>query len=176
MQLRDRSPDHAARQRREFSYTSERRYRLMVGGVVGALCWAILVSWVSVPAGAGASSHSAVDRQILAPAPVNLIIWAKKASTMTGSSMVVSIDGGEGEVISNLDEQMLVDLGSYEPGIHNFVLSDIVGYMIDQDGASQRVTSGGGKCAGQFYVSSFQKYYFLGVNTPDGMNFQCGSQ
>ena len=140
-------------------------------GALLALAAAALLSagWQWPPSRSATDSlHNAVS--------VKLLIWPKRAGTPTGASMDVSVDGTTRGSISNLDEQMVLDLGNLEPGIHQYQLTNIGMYMVDNDGGTDRRNDGNGKCAGQFYVQPFQTYYVLGVFTQDGIGFQCNVQ
>jgi hypothetical protein len=151
----------------EFVLSTEVLMRSTMRRIMFVLCAAVGTT-VAVAALAQSGGERAVT-----PVEVKLLIWAKRPGTASGSTMSVAVDGGKSTDIDNLDSQMLVDLGSLEPGIHQFALSHIIVYNVDQKGVTSRVPGTDGTCAGQFFVQPFQTYYLLGVNSQDGQSFQC---
>jgi hypothetical protein len=105
-----------------------------------------------------------------------LIIWPKVAGSTTGASMRLAIDGNSVGSISNLSKQEMLDMGTLTTGMHQYELSSITGYGIDQAGNATKVNDGNGKCSGQFVVQAYQTYYFVMVGTQTGSDFQCRIQ
>jgi hypothetical protein len=110
------------------------------------------------------------------PVPVHLLIFPKRPGTMSGVTMRITVDAGQAQSLSNLDDQMLLSLGDFEPGIHNYTLSGITGYQVDNAGVASRAPFPEGRCSGQFVVNQFQKYYLLMLVTQDGRTYQCQIQ
>ena len=105
-----------------------------------------------------------------------LLIWPKVGGSMSGGTMNVEIDGKGAGSIGNLKTQELMDIGDLAVGLHQFNLTAITGYAIDQAGNAQKATAGDGKCNGQFIVQPFQIYYVVMVGTQNGTDFQCRIQ
>lgn len=118
------------------------------------------------------SSEAGPPNEISA-VPVHLLIWARQAGSMSGATMEVSVDGKSVGSLSNLQQQMLMPIGSLNVGTHSFQLNDITGYMVDVNGSNTKATTTSATCSGQFAVQQFQTYYFVMVATNDGIHMQC---
>ena len=119
----------------------------------------------------GASDNGSADtgmsdgsRSAQAGFAIKLRMWSRAAGNP--AEMDVTVDGDDKGQISNLGNDLTLDLGSLTAGQHAFDLTDIVGYAMNRMG--QMVPAIQGSCSGTFAVTRSRTLQLAVRVTPAG--------